>query len=213
MTSYVTKNVECSCGNVQRFLYPSSINTFMGGSSLIQELMDGTLYTRTCDKCGREIFLNTWVIINCPRGMFTITTGKPKEFKTMFREYGVIDENDKPVDGMLERLLHSSKQEEENKNQIKLKSSEYNAESSSPRNARKEIEIELRGILEEARKEKQVSTELVSEVGKKLEEKFGGGKKEAKGSRITYKEVPKGKNNQETGNSIKKKKNLKKHQD
>ena len=181
MTSYVAKNVECSCGNVQRFLYPSSINTFMGGTSLIQELMDGTLYTRTCDKCGREIFLNTWVIINCPRGMFTITTGKPEEFKKMFREYGVIDENDKPVDGMVERLLNSSKQRDENKDG-----------SPSPRHKRKEINKELNAILGQSREEKQVSTELVSEIGKKLEKKFRGGKKEASETKGTYKEVPRG---------------------
>ncbi len=106
MTRLSRREVICpKCGTKDIMIYYASINT-MFDSSLINELVDGTLNTHACSGCGHVIRLSSEVMINCPQSMFMINpTDDVEKNKEKLKLNGVITEDGMVLDGLTSRLL------------------------------------------------------------------------------------------------------------
>jgi len=106
MTRLSRREVICpKCGTIDTMIYYASVNT-MFDSSLIDELVDGTLNTHACSGCGQVIRLSSDVLINCPQGMFMINpTDDVKKKKEKLKSYYVMTEDGIVLDGLSSRLL------------------------------------------------------------------------------------------------------------
>lgn len=79
MTRLASTEVTCRCGNIFKIVYYASINLFMGGAELVDELLAGRLYNFKCTACGDVFRLNTKIIIATCSKMITISTGDDLE--------------------------------------------------------------------------------------------------------------------------------------
>ncbi len=106
MTRLSRREVICpKCGTIDIMIYYASVNT-MFDSSLINELVDGTLNTHACSGCGHVIRLSSEVMINCPQSMFMINpTDDVEKNKEKLKLNGVITEDGMVLDGLTSRLL------------------------------------------------------------------------------------------------------------
>jgi len=106
MTRLSRREVSCpKCGTIDTMIYYASVNT-MFDSSLIDELIDGTLNTHACSGCGQVIRLSSDVLINCPQGMFMINPiDDVEKKKEKLKSYGVMTEDGMVLDGLTSRLL------------------------------------------------------------------------------------------------------------
>jgi uncharacterized protein len=104
-------------------VYYASVNTIFD-SSLINELVDGTLNTHACSGCGQVIRLSSDVMINCPQSMFMINpTDDVEKKREILKSYGVMTEDGIVLDGLTSRLLKiKSKKNSKHKSLYKLSS-------------------------------------------------------------------------------------------
>ncbi len=97
MTQLSIKIVKCpKCGRENRIVYYASINTFMDiDGSLIAKLLNGTLNTSKCEKCGVKIRLSLDVLINCPKAMFYLNPADDFEYKKeQLKANGIVSEKE-----------------------------------------------------------------------------------------------------------------------
>ena len=97
MTQLSIKIVQCpKCGRENRIVYYASINTFMDiDGSLIAKLLNGTLNTSKCEKCGVKIRLSLDVLINCPKAMFYLNPADDFEYKKeQLKANGIVSEKE-----------------------------------------------------------------------------------------------------------------------
>ena len=97
MTQLSIKIVQCpKCGRENRIVYYASINTFMDiDGSLIAKLLNGTLNTSKCEKCGVKIHLSFDVLINCPKAMFYLNPADDFEYKKeQLKANGIVSEKE-----------------------------------------------------------------------------------------------------------------------
>ena len=124
MTRLSRREVICpKCGTIGTMIYYASVNT-MFDSSLIDELVDGTLNTHACSGCGQVIRLPSDVLINCPQCMFMINpTDEVEKIKEKLKLNGIMTEDGIILDGLSSRLLKTiSKKDSKRKSLDKLSS-------------------------------------------------------------------------------------------
>jgi hypothetical protein len=84
MTSYSFIKIDCPCGKSINASYPISICTWLN-PNLIEEFLEGTLFSAKCKSCDQVIKIKTSVLMNTPRGMWYISTNKDSNtIKTFF---------------------------------------------------------------------------------------------------------------------------------
>ncbi len=75
MTSYSFTKIDCPCGKSINASYPMSICTWLN-PYLVEEFLEGTLFSAKCKSCDQVFQINTSVLMNTPRGMWYIPTNK-----------------------------------------------------------------------------------------------------------------------------------------
>ncbi len=97
ITHIISKEIICSiCQNHFKIIWEASINTWLD-PELIKKILDDAYYYE-CPKCNSEIHLDTKILINCPKGMFWISTAENLDVKQqILRKYEVIDENNEII--------------------------------------------------------------------------------------------------------------------
>ncbi|MBN2155602.1 MAG: hypothetical protein JW776_06140 [Candidatus Lokiarchaeota archaeon] len=107
MTQLQKRTISCpKCDESFSVVYYASITSWMD-PALTQDFLDGKRYHFACPSCGQNIRLVTKVIINAPKGMFTISTDTSREEKiARYKEFGLLDEKDNVKDTQQEWLLH-----------------------------------------------------------------------------------------------------------
>lgn len=98
LTSYMTVTVGCpKCNHSFNFDYLASICTWLS-PHLIERVITKPVNVRLCPECEQPIFLEVPVLINCTNGMFWMDMSIDfDEKKRIFREYGIIDDDDNVV--------------------------------------------------------------------------------------------------------------------
>jgi len=99
LTRISQRKIQCpTCNKPTKIVYYASINTFLGGAGLIEDLIQGKLYNFKCKNCGQLIKFNTNVLISTRSSMVTISTGDDLDkIKAALRSHGVLDENGKVI--------------------------------------------------------------------------------------------------------------------
>ncbi|MFW9779369.1 MAG: CpXC domain-containing protein [Candidatus Heimdallarchaeota archaeon] len=92
MTSYSVIHFDCSCGNPVEAFLPQSICTWLD-PGLVEQLLDGSLFSVVCKSCKKVIKISTVVLMNTPRGMWYLRTDHDiDEIKTFLFRSDVSDE-------------------------------------------------------------------------------------------------------------------------
>ncbi len=106
MTSLYRTKVKCTCGEENIVVYYASICTWMEGQDWIQNLLEGRLNGTQCKKCGTPINVNSSILINCIKGMFSVNPrDDPENLKRLLKEHGLLRENGTLVDEFTERII------------------------------------------------------------------------------------------------------------
>ena len=128
MMRITSTEIDCThCGKYFRIMWEASINTWLD-PELIQKLLDDKYYY-SCPNCEKQIHLVTKILINCPKGMFWISTDEKLDTKKrILMEYNVIDEDrkilipiigvDRPVDNHPGLVSEFAKEIEKLKNDL-----------------------------------------------------------------------------------------------
>jgi len=95
MTRLTSQKITCpKCKTTFKIMTEASINTWMD-PELIQKVIDDTYYY-TCPNCNVNIHFCADILINCPKGMFSISNcDEINKKKEILRKYEIIDENGK----------------------------------------------------------------------------------------------------------------------
>jgi len=90
MTEISHKNIQCSCGQVNRILYFSSFYADYLDNPSIQELLKGRYATGKCKNCGKLLQASVSVLINSPEGMvWVISTDDPENIRNILSDKGL----------------------------------------------------------------------------------------------------------------------------
>ncbi len=88
MTSLYRAKVKCACGENNIIVYYASICTWMDDQGLIKDLLEGRLNGSECKKCGASIYVNSTILINSIKNMFSINPrDDPENLKKSLKEY------------------------------------------------------------------------------------------------------------------------------
>lgn len=126
MTQLSQKIIKCpKCGTENKIIYYASVNTGLDiDGQLIEKLINGTLNTIKCKKCGVHIRLSMDVLINCPKGMFYLNPADDLEYKKQqLKEYGVLSEKGVIISGLdswFSQAKKSLKENEDKKKKVSL---------------------------------------------------------------------------------------------
>ena len=88
MTRYISKNIECSCGQVNKVVFARSITTWMMQDiSWMYDMLRGRYNIFNCVNCNAELLIQTPVLISCIKGGFEISPrDDPKKIQEIFME-------------------------------------------------------------------------------------------------------------------------------
>ncbi len=89
MTDILLKNVQCSCGQVNRIIYFASFNAGYLDHPSIQQLLAKSYATGKCKTCDKIVQASVSVLINGPEGMVWVTsTDDPENIENILRNKG-----------------------------------------------------------------------------------------------------------------------------
>ena len=93
MTRLTLKEINCPhCGNSYKIVWEASINTWLN-LYLIRKILEDE-YFFYCPNCDKGIHLDTKILINCPEGMFWVSTSDNLDAKKEFlRKNKVLNES------------------------------------------------------------------------------------------------------------------------
>lgn len=124
MTRYISKNIKCPCGQVNKVTYARSICIWMMDNiGWMYNMLRGRYNILECVKCGSEIRINSPVLISCIKGGFEINPREdPQKIQEIFREWELIDEGGKPIDELDKRLSKIVNATDEEREQMRAES-------------------------------------------------------------------------------------------
>ena len=109
MTILSSLEIRCKCRHVFTVPYPQSICTWLS-PDLTKDLLDGRFFVTTCGICAQKIYIDGFIMVNTPRGIFYVPSGPPDKIKEFLQKAEVLDENGMmyPPEEIVKRLQENA---------------------------------------------------------------------------------------------------------